>query len=60
MEWKYADGKLHGKYEIKGVNGHIEKGQMENNKRHGTWEFYIPAYKMIKIGYWYKQDYANG
>ena len=37
-------------------DGIIEKGHMENGKRHGTWEIYIPEDNEMPA-YWYKVDY---
>ena len=40
------------------VDGVIEKGHMENDERHGTWEWYYPPSNIP--GYNCKKDYLNG
>ena len=32
---------------------------MVDDKPHGTWDFYFPAFA-ADLGYWYKKDYENG
>ena len=38
------------------ANGKIEKGQMKNNNRHGTWDIYYPI-EQNNSGEWSKQAY---
>ena len=42
---------MQGQYEIKYANQRIEKGQMENNEKHGTWDFYYPE-DDAQPGFW--------
>ena len=56
IESNYVNGKIHGQYMIKYVDGRIEKGNMYNGKRHGTWEYYFREDNQMPA-YWCKCDF---
>ena len=41
------------------ATGFIEKGEMKDNQRHGSWDFYFPE-SDEGPGYWFKHAYENG
>ena len=42
VEANYVDGKVHGQYLIKYIDGREESGQIENEIRIKVWKFYLP------------------
>ena len=50
---------MQGQYEIKFANKRIEKGQMVENQRHGTWNFLYPK-DDAQPEFWSEQNYENG
>ena len=58
-EAEYVDGKKHGFCFNKFPRSRIKKGNYENGKQEGTWEWYYPP-NAKRRGYKCKIDFSNG